>query len=148
MELTSDGRTKQISTPFCVLPWRRGVGWATCPRLGVDLSRSSQMHKAPPTSPRCSRRVCHRAACQGFPAQWGHPGQSSGEFIQCHQRGRRKLVMGGGPVELYFSARAGARPAQGATVPGWSPCRQDGFPMPPPGEPGKVTLERAAQAGF
>lgn len=56
--------------------------------------------------------------------------------------------MGGRPVGLYFSAKAGARPAQGAPVPGWSAYQQDGFPVPPPGEPGKVTLERATQAGF
>lgn len=36
MELTSDGRTKRISTHFCVLHFRHGVDWATYPSLGGE----------------------------------------------------------------------------------------------------------------
>lgn len=60
--------------------------------------------------------------------------------------------MGGGPtggqVELYFSARAAAWPACSAVAAGRSPGLQGVSLLPPSGEPGKMTLGRAAQAGL
>lgn len=65
---------------------------------------------------------------------------------------QRKLVMVGDPIvwpiEFYFSARTGAPTAYPAGVPGRNLSLQDSSLLPPPGEPGEMALEQAAQVSF
>lgn len=52
MELTSDGRTKQISAHLCVLlHLRHGVDWAPCSRLGVKLPDAQSLTHTPQDVP-------------------------------------------------------------------------------------------------
>lgn len=120
----------------------------------MNLPGNSQMHKIP-LIPVGMFQTHPRTVCQEFPAQWGHPGQSSGHFIQCNQKGialKGNWSWVGGstcwPAELLSTQPGGARPAYLAAFPGRSPSLKDGSLLPPPGEPGKMPPERAVQADF
>lgn len=95
-ELTSNGKTKQISIHLCVLHLRHGVDWETCPRLGVKLSRSSQMHKAPPTPPRMFQNLPW-GCLPGIPSPVGSPRAKLWRVYPVQSEGRKKTGHGWGP---------------------------------------------------